>query len=41
MIVLIHWLIHKVTKENNWVDNLAVNIYSDEFLKWLNNEAFD
>jgi len=31
----------KVTKENNWVDNLAVNIYSDEFLKWLNNEAFD
>jgi len=30
----------KVTKENNWHDNLAVALHSAEFRKWLNNEAF-
>ena len=29
-----------LTNENNWYDSLSLNIYSNEFLTWLNNKAY-
>ena len=29
-----------ITKKNNWLDNYAVNIMSEEYLYWLNNKAY-
>ena len=30
----------KLTNEKNWRDTLTINIYSNEFRKWLKNKAY-
>ena len=29
-----------ITKKNNWIDNFAVNIMTEEYIDWLNNLAY-
>ena len=38
-LVCINWS-EKLTNEKGWEDSLSVNIYSDEFRKWLNDKAY-
>ena len=30
----------ELTKKNNWFDNLAVSVITDQFLDWVSNEAY-
>ena len=31
----------ELTEKNNWYDNLAVTVITDEFLDWVTNEAYN
>ena len=31
----------ELTEKNNWFDNLAVSVITDEFLDWVTKEAYN